>query len=117
MPSAPSDLPLEVSVDEVSYLLDRPGAPKPRLVDCRELDEWQICHLSGAELVPLSQFGELAPQRFSQPAEHVIIYCHHGMRSLRAAEWLRQRGFTQVQSMRGGIDAWAELVEPEMPRY
>ncbi len=112
----PAELPLEVSVDDVSYLMGRPGVPV-RLVDCREEDEWQICRIQGAELVPLSQFGELAPQRFQDTSQHVVIYCHHGMRSQRAALWLRQHGFHQAQSMRGGIDAWADLVEPEMARY
>lgn len=110
------ETPLEVSVDDVSYLMNRPGTP-PRLVDCREEDEWHICHIEGAELVPLSQFGELAGQRFTDPAQSIIIYCHHGMRSLRAASWLRQHGFVNAQSMRGGIDAWADIVEPEMARY
>lgn len=114
---ATAELPLEVSVDDVSYLTTRPGGTPPRLIDCREQDEWQICHLEGAELVPLSQFGELASQRFTDHAQHIIIYCHHGMRSLRAAGWLRQNGFSQAQSMRGGIEAWADLVDPEMPRY
>ncbi|HCN79444.1 MAG TPA: hypothetical protein DIT13_19955, partial [Verrucomicrobiales bacterium] len=49
--------------------------------------------------------------------EHLIIYCHHGMRSQRAAAWLRQHGFRNAQSMRGGIDAWADLIDPAMPRY
>lgn len=111
-----AELPIEVSVDDTHYLLDAPGT-KPRIIDCREDDEWQICHLPGAELVPLSQFGELAAQRFTDVQQHIIIYCHHGMRSLRAAGWLRQNGFRKVQSMRGGIDAWAEVVEPDMARY
>ena len=112
-----NELPLEVSVDDVNYLLGRPGEQPPRIIDCREQDEWQICRLPNAELVPLSQFGELAPQRFADVNQHIIIYCHHGMRSQRAATWLRQHGFRQVQSMRGGIDAWSELVDPEVPRY
>jgi adenylyltransferase/sulfurtransferase len=111
-----NELPLEVSVDDVRNLQGAPGV-KPRLVDCREEDEWQICKIEGAELVPLSQFGELAPQRFSDTAEPIIVYCHHGMRSQRAALWLRQHGFAHAQSMRGGIDAWADIVEPEMTRY
>lgn len=111
-----SELPLEVSVDDVNYLLGRPGEG-PRMVDCREQDEWQVCRIEGAELVPLSQFGELAPQRFQDLNQHIVIYCHHGMRSLRATSWLRQHGFRNVQSMRGGIDAWSELVDPAVPRY
>lgn len=111
-----NELPLEVSVNDVCNLQSTAGT-KPRLVDCREEDEWQICKIEGAELVPLSQFGELAPQRFSDTAEPIVVYCHHGMRSQRAALWLRQHGFIHVQSMRGGIDAWANIVEPEMTRY
>lgn len=106
-----NDLPLEVSVDDVSYLLGRPGQ-QPRIIDCREQDEWQ----PNAELAPLSHFGELAPQRFADVNQH-IIYCHNGMRSQRAANWLCQHGVRQTQSMRGGIDAWSELVDTEVPRY
>ena len=109
--------PLEVGPTDVSYLLGRPGARNFRLIDCREENEWQICRLPDATLVPLSRFGELAPQVFTNTHEHLVIYCHHGMRSLRAAQWLREHGFVHAQSMRGGIDAWADLVDPETPRY
>lgn len=111
------DTALEVSPTDVSYLLGAPGQRGFRLIDCREESEWQICRLPDAQLVPLSQFGELAPRLFADTQEHLIIYCHHGMRSLRAAQWLRECGFTRAQSMRGGIDAWADLVDPETPRY
>lgn len=109
--------PLEVGPTDVSYLMERPGERTFRLIDCREEDEWHICHLPDAVLVPLSRFGELAPQYFTNMQEHLIIYCHHGMRSLRAAQWLRQHGFAHAQSMRGGVDAWADMVDPELPRY
>lgn len=112
-----SDTPLEIGPTDVSYLMERPGERCFRLIDCREDDEWEICKLPGAQLVPLSRFGEMAPQVFANTQEHVIIYCHHGMRSLRAAQFLRQHGFANAQSMRGGIDAWADLVDPAMPRY
>lgn len=112
-----SDTALEISPTDVSYLLGRPGARDFRLIDCREESEWQICRLPDAQLVPLSRFGELAQQVFTNTQEHLIIYCHHGMRSLRAAQFLRQHGFIHAQSMRGGIDAWADMVDPETPRY
>ena len=67
--------------------------------------------------MPLSRFGELAPQVFTNTQEHLIIYCHHGMRSLRAAQFLRQHGIVHAQSMRGGIDAWSDMVDPDTPRY
>jgi len=109
-------LPLEVDVHDVAALLARPN-PAVRLVDCREDDEWQICRIEGAELVPLTRFGELAAQRFTDTAEHLIVYCHHGMRSQRAALWLREQGFDKAQSMRGGIDLWADRVDPAMAKY
>ena len=102
-------------MEEVSEWLASPAAP--RLVDCREEDEWQICRIEGAELAPLSSFGDEARQRFTDKQQHIIVYCHHGMRSLRAAEWLRANGFARAQSMRGGIESWADLVDPEMARY
>jgi rhodanese-related sulfurtransferase len=48
---------------------------------------------------------------------HIITVCHHGMRSLNAAEFLRSKGFENTQSMRGGIDAWSMLVDHGIPRY
>lgn len=111
------DTPIEISPTDVSYLLGRPGPRTCRIIDCREESEWQVCRLPDAQLVPLSRFGELAPQAFPNTQEHLVIYCHHGMRSLRAAQWLREYGFIHAQSMRGGIDAWADLVDPDMPRY
>ncbi len=111
------ETPLEVGPTDVSYLLGRPGGAPFRIIDCREEDEWQICRLPNALLVPSSRISEMAPQVFTDTQEHLIIYCHHGMRSHRVATWLRQHGFVNAQSMRGGIDAWADLVEPEMPRY
>jgi rhodanese-related sulfurtransferase len=108
---------LEIGPTDVSYLMERPGGRTFRLIDCREESEWEVCRLPDAQLVPLSRFGELAPHVFTNTQEHVIIYCHHGMRSLRAAQFLRQHGFIHAQSMRGGIDAWADMVDPETPRY
>ena len=113
----PSETPLEIDPTEVSGLLKRPGDRTFRLIDCREESEWQICHLPDAQLVPLPQFGELSSQVFPDTQESIIIYCHHGVRSLRATEFLRQKGFAKAQSMSGGIEAWSELVDPSTPRY
>ncbi len=111
------DTAIEISPPDVDFLIGCPGGESFRIIDCREDSEWQICRLPNAVLVPLSRFGELAQQAFADTQERLIIYCHHGMRSLRAAQWLRECGFVRAQSMRGGIDAWADLVDPETPRY
>ncbi|MCX6839648.1 MAG: rhodanese-like domain-containing protein [Verrucomicrobia bacterium] len=112
-----SDTAIEISPTDVSHLLGRPGARDFRIIDCREESEWQVCRLPDAQLVPMSRLGELATEVFTNKQEHLVIYCHHGMRSLRLANWLREQGFSRAQSMRGGIDAWADLVDPETPRY
>lgn len=110
-------LPLEISVQETSELLSAAGGKSVRLIDCREPDEWDICHIAGAELMPLTRFAEEAGSRLTDKAQRLIVYCHHGMRSLRAASWLRQQGHHSAQSMAGGIAAWADSIEPEMARY
>ena len=110
------ELPIEISVTETQALLADP-ASSVCLIDCREQEEWDICHIEGAELIPLTRFAEEATAQLHDPAQHLIVYCHHGMRSLRATNWLRQKGFTATQSMAGGIAAWADQVDPGMQRY
>ena len=109
-------LPIEISVEDTNALLQADRTAQ-RLIDCREQDEWDICHIDGAELMPLTRLGEVATTKLQDKTKRHIIYCHHGMRSLRAASWLRQTGFDNVQSMAGGIAAWSDYVDPEMPRY
>ncbi len=112
----PGALPVEIDVDDVNTLREE-AAGTFRLIDCREEDEWNFCHIDGAELMPLTRFGEEADAKLQDTTQRLIIYCHHGMRSLRAADWLREKGFDKAQSMRGGIAAWSDHVDPEMPRY
>ncbi len=106
---------MEISVLETKALLDN-GA-KFRLVDCRENEEWAICRIEGAELIPLSVFSGLAAQVLADPQEPVVIYCHAGVRSARAANYLARLGYADVRSMVGGIDAWSLEVDPGVPRY
>ncbi len=103
----------EIEPRELKELLDR-HLPI-RLVDVREPHEWQICRLSGAILIPL---GEL-PSRTGElsAAEDLVVYCLSGARSGRAVELLKGKGFPRVRNLRGGIRAWADQVDPSMPRY
>lgn len=87
-----------------------------RLIDVREADEWAVARLPQAELIPLSQFEQRAPQELA-PEEKIILYCHHGMRSARAQDFLKARGYEDVINLTGGIDAWSQQVDPTMPRY
>jgi len=85
------------------------------LLDVREPFEFEIARIEGANLIPL---GEL-PQRANEldRQAEIFVLCHSGMRSERAAEFLRTAGFTRVANVAGGIDAWSEEVDPSVPRY
>lgn len=104
----------EIGIDEAA---ERLAGGRVRLVDCREEEEFAICRIDGAELIPLSVFGYEATSKLGDRDQEIIIYCHHGMRSLTAARYLAERGYSNVASMAGGIDAWAHRREPEMTRY
>lgn len=102
----------EISALEASKLRDD---PEVLFVDVREADELSICSIAGAIHVPMGTI----PERLGDlPKEKsLLVFCHHGMRSLRVAQYLKARGYDNVINLRGGIDAWAEFVEPEMSRY
>lgn len=105
----------EVSPGEARAWLE--SERPPRLIDVREQDEWDLCHLAGAELLPLSSFGALAPDRLKDPLQPLLIYCHHGVRSRHVADALASQGFSEVANLSGGIDAWSCQVDPALPRY
>ena len=87
------------------------------ILDVRQQKEWEIARIDSALLIPLAQL----PARFSELEslrdKHIVVHCHHGARSLRAAAWLRQAGFSRVKSMAGGIEAWSLLVDQTVRRY
>jgi adenylyltransferase/sulfurtransferase len=104
---------LEIVPLEVRQRLDR--GDKLLLVDVREPAEHQICHIEGAQLIPMGTIP--ANLQMLDSGEEVICYCHHGMRSLDVAVWLRGQGIAGAKSMAGGIERWAQEVDPKMPRY
>lgn len=85
------------------------------LIDVREPWEHEICRLPGAHLIPLADL----PGRYQEllDADEVVLYCHHGIRSLDAAVWLRQQGVENARSVAGGIDRWSLEIDPSVPRY
>lgn len=89
---------------------------KLTLIDVREPNEWQICRLPGAQLIPLSQFTCRAPEEL-EPEDKIVLYCHHGHRSAQAQQFLIAQGFKNVINLAGGIDDWAVQVDPSMRRY
>ena len=104
---------LEIQPAEVKARLDR--GENLVLVDVREPWEFEICRIEGAKLMPL---GALAASLNALPeVDEVICYCHHGMRSLDAAAWLRFQGFEKAKSLAGGIERWSLEIDSNVPRY
>jgi sulfur-carrier protein adenylyltransferase/sulfurtransferase len=105
---------LEISVEEFAREREAKG-DELVLIDVREPHEWEISHIEGARLIPLSQL----PDRLGELDGHaeIVTQCHHGARSMKALEILRGAGFGKVRNLAGGIDAWAERIEPGMARY
>jgi rhodanese-related sulfurtransferase len=107
------ETPLEISCENVKAMLD--AGDDFLLVDCREADEYAVAKIEAAFLLPMSEIQNRVDEL---PGDRpIVVHCHHGGRSLRVTQWLRQRGFTVVQSMAGGIDAWSQQIDPAVPRY
>ena len=89
--------------------------PAPLLLDVREEDEVRLCALPGSLHIPMN----LLPLRHNELPDDVpiIVYCHHGIRSLNVARYLAHVGFENVANLQGGIDAWACQIDPSLPRY
>ncbi len=100
---------------EVKSLLDA-GTPVV-LIDCREPEEYAICKLDGSVLIPLGELQRRADEVTAPPGAAVVVYCHHGVRSLSGAMILMNAGLENVASMHGGIDAWTRTVDPTVRRY
>lgn len=85
------------------------------LLDVRDADEIAICSIGGSLSIPMQQ----VPQHLDTlpQEEPLIILCHHGMRSAMVADFLRNNGFANALNLAGGISAWAQHIDPNMPRY
>ena len=108
--------PLETSVIEAQRMLAA-EAGKLRLVDVREPEEYEFCRLSTAELIPLATLPSEAAAKLPDRDAPILLYCHHGMRSLRAAEMLRELGYKNATSLAGGIERWSREIDSTVPRY
>jgi rhodanese-related sulfurtransferase len=105
----------EISVDDLLRRLER--GERPLLVDVRQPWEHQLAHLPDSLLLPLGDLPSRTAEVQPSPGQLVVCYCHHGVRSLHAAEVLSRAGVPGVFSLAGGIDAWSQQVDPSVPRY
>jgi len=103
----------EVTAQDAATLLQE---GKAKLIDVREIWEYQTAHIEPSVLMPMGEVPARAHQELD-PDDRLLILCHHGARSLSVTNWLRQQGFDAAQSVAGGIEAWSSRVDPKVPRY
>ena len=110
-----SSCPIEVDVSTVNRMLQQED--EFVLLDCREHHEYEAASITGSVLLPMSELRERWDELASHRDRHIVVHCHHGVRSLQVAQALRSQGFATVQSMAGGIDRWSLDVDSTVPRY
>lgn len=103
---------LEISPAETAELLKK---GKAKLIDVRTPEEYAIAHIEGCPLVD-EALAKIIVETWPKDTP-IITICHHGVRSLNAAAYLRHEGFTDVRSMSGGIDVWSQTIDATIPRY
>ena len=104
---------LEITPAEAKRLLAK--GEGVLLVDVREPWEYELCRIEGAKLIPMGSIP--ANLQALDTDDEVICYCHHGMRSMDVAVWLRGQGVERARSLAGGIDRWSAEIDPSVPRY
>ncbi len=106
-------LNLEISAVEAAELLKEKCA---KMLDVREPWEYAKTSVEGSILMPMGEVPSRANQELDLD-ERLLVLCHHGVRSMNVTVWMRNQGFEQAQSVRGGIDAWSCEVDHQLPRY
>jgi len=110
----PFGLPKEITPAEVKAKLDSGSAIL--LLDVREPEERRICRIDGSRLMPMRSIPEHL-QELKEESNPIVVFCHHGVRSLSVVDWLRRQGVENCRSMAGGIDLWSRRIDPAVPRY
>lgn len=89
--------------------------PEIVFIDVREAEEIETARIEGTKWLPLSEIAMRSAE--FDPSKETIVHCHHGMRSLQAAQFLKAKGFENISNMSGGIDQWSLDVDENVPRY
>ena len=105
----------QIAVQDVKAKLDA-GEPL-HFLDVRQPEEHAHCRIAGSQLIPLGELQHRTNEIEPPAGAMLVVYCHHGVRSLSAANVLQQSGFTNVVSLAGGIEAWSLQVDATVPRY
>ncbi len=108
-------LPIDIDVLSVQQLQN--NGTDFLLLDCRKPEEYTTASIAGSTLIPMSELPQRVGEISDDLNRRIVVHCHHGGRSLRVTQWLREQGFPNVQNMAGGIDAWSLEVDPAVSRY
>ncbi len=108
-------MPVEIAARELAKQIE--NGQSIRLIDVRQPWEHERANLAGSLLIPLNELPARAAEIPHEPATLVVVFCHHGVRSLSAAAYLVRLGHVNVRSLAGGVDAWSCEVDPTVPRY
>jgi adenylyltransferase/sulfurtransferase len=102
----PAELAAKLAAGEPVYLLD-----------VRQPEEHAFAALPNSTLIPLGELANRTAEVEPPPGALVVVYCHHGIRSVTGAALLERAGIGPTASLSGGIDAWSALIDPKVPRY
>jgi rhodanese-related sulfurtransferase len=103
----------EIAPEELKGLLD--GNSDIVVLDCREHWEFDAAKIAGSLHIPMNEIPAHLQELDTE--KHLVVVCHHGVRSMNVTVWLRNQGFQRVQSLAGGIDRWARQIDPAVPLY
>jgi rhodanese-related sulfurtransferase len=103
------------SIDVAGLKQHRDAGSSLFLLDVREPWEFELCHIAGSVNIPMSRIVNSLDE-LDRTAMTVVI-CHHGNRSYHVGHYLENNGFERIINLEGGVNAWAEQIEPEMARY
>ena len=107
-------LDYEITPEELKLLRD--AGSQVTLLDVPEGWEFQTAKIAESKHIPMNDIPARVNQELD-PEDHIVVVCHHGVRSMNVTAWLRQQGFEKAQSLRGGIDRWARQIDPTVPVY
>ena len=112
-----NDAEMEIAVEQVKQMLDSGHGFK--LIDVREPSEYEICKIAQATLIPLGDIEAKDPEKLNglSPDEEIVLHCKAGVRSMKALKALKDMGFSNLKSMRGGINEWSEKIDSSVPLY
>lgn len=105
----------QIGAHELQQWVQDTSRSSPFLLDVREPWEYEHCHIANTHLIPMQSVpGKL--DALDKQA-HIVVICHHGVRSMQVARFLEHAGFEQVYNLQGGVDSWAQQVDASMPTY